>query len=60
MVRGFARRSLVCATYDPDIIGQAIAGALYQAGRESHRGTHMREALVKNLTAFLSRALKPV
>jgi AcrR family transcriptional regulator len=59
MVRGFAKHSLVCATYDPDIIGQAIAGALYQAGRESHRAAHAREALIKNLTAFLSRALKP-
>jgi hypothetical protein len=59
LVRGFAKHSIVCASYDPDIIGQAIAGALYQAGRDSHRSAHSREALVKNLTAFLSRALKP-
>jgi AcrR family transcriptional regulator len=59
MVRGFAKTGIVCASYDADIIGQAIAGALHQAGRESHRSARSREALVKNLTAFLSRALKP-
>ena len=58
-VRGVAKTSALCASYDPDVIGQAIAGALYQAGRESHRSPLGREALVKNLTAFISRALKP-
>jgi AcrR family transcriptional regulator len=59
MVRGFARSGSACSSYDADIIGQAIAGALHQASRESHRSARSREALVKNLTAFLSRALKP-
>jgi AcrR family transcriptional regulator len=59
MVRGFAKTGIVCASYDADIIGQAIAGALHQAGRECHRSARSRDALVKNLTAFLSRALKP-
>lgn len=59
LVRDLARSSIVCASHDPDVIGQAIAGALCQAGREAHRGAHEREAVVKNLTAFLSRALKP-
>lgn len=59
MVRGLAKASIVCSSYDSDIIGQAIAGALHQAGRESHRSVRSREALVKNLTAFLMRALKP-
>jgi hypothetical protein len=45
--------------YDADIIGQAIAGALHQASRESHRSGRSREELVKNLTAFLTRALRP-
>jgi AcrR family transcriptional regulator len=58
-VRGVAKTSATCASYDPDVIGQAIAGALHQAGRESHRSPLAREALVKNLTAFISRALKP-
>jgi AcrR family transcriptional regulator len=59
MVRGFAKSGSACTSYDADIIGQAIAGALYQAGRESHRSALAREALVKNLTTFLSRALQP-
>jgi AcrR family transcriptional regulator len=41
-----------------EIIGQAIAGALHQAGWESHRSGRSREELVKNLTAFVGRALK--
>jgi AcrR family transcriptional regulator len=45
--------------YDADIIGQAIAGALLQASRESHRSGRSREELAKNLTAFLTRALRP-
>jgi AcrR family transcriptional regulator len=57
IVRGAARNG--GAPYDADIIGQAIAGALHQASRESHRSGRSREALVKNLTAFLTRALKP-
>jgi len=41
-----------------EIIGQAIAGALHQASWESHRSGRSREELVKNLTAFLTRALR--
>jgi AcrR family transcriptional regulator len=58
MVRSFAKNSIVCSFYDADIVGQAIAGALHQAGRVAHRSARSREALVKNLTLFLSRALK--
>jgi len=57
MVRGVAKAGT--PSYDADIIGQAIVGALHQASRESHRSGRSREELVKNLTAFLSRALKP-
>lgn len=42
-----------------EIIGQAIAGALHLAGWESHRSGRSREELVKNLTAFITRALRP-
>jgi len=59
IVRGFAKSSIVCSSYDADIVGQAIAGALHQAGREAHRSARSRDALVKNLSLFLSRALKP-
>jgi len=48
-----------CRSYDADIIGQAIVGALHQASRECHRSGRSRDALVKNLTEFLTRALKP-
>jgi len=45
--------------YDTDIIGQAIAGALCQAICETHQSGRSREALMKNLTRFLTRALRP-
>ncbi len=48
-----------CNTFDAGIIGQAIVGALYQTGREAQHAGRSREALVTNLTAFLSRALRP-
>ena len=57
MVRGVARNG--STPYDADIIGQAIAGALHQASRESHRSGRSRDELVENLTVFLTRALKP-
>jgi AcrR family transcriptional regulator len=60
MVRGLIKSGSACSSYDADIVGQAIAGALHQASRESHRSARSRDALVKNLTAFLCRALKPV
>ena len=59
MVRESARDGGACSSYDADIIGQAIVGALHQASRECHRAGGCREALVKNLTCFLTRALKP-
>ena len=40
-----------------EIAGQAIAGALHLAGWESHRSGRSRDELVKNLTAFVVRAL---
>jgi len=58
MVRGVAEDGSACRCYDADIIGQAIVGALHQAGRESHRSGRSRDELVKNLTEFLTRALK--
>jgi AcrR family transcriptional regulator len=45
-------------SYDADIIGQAIVGALRQCGREGSRGRLCRKALVDNLTRFLTRALQ--
>jgi AcrR family transcriptional regulator len=59
MIRGAAQDGSACSTYDADIIGQAIAGALHQTGREAHHSGRCREALVANITRFLTRALKP-
>ena len=47
------------SSYDADIIGQAIVGALHQASWECQRSGRSREELVKNLTAFLLRGLRP-
>lgn len=59
MIRAAAQDGSACSTYDADIIGQAIAGALHQTGREAQHAGRCREALVANLTRFLTRALKP-
>jgi AcrR family transcriptional regulator len=45
--------------YDADIIGQAILGAIHQTASEGHRSGRNPEAVVKNLTRFLVRALAP-
>jgi AcrR family transcriptional regulator len=59
MVRELAGDGGACSSYDADIIGQAIVGALHQASRECHSVGRCRETVVKNLTRFLTRALKP-
>ncbi len=53
------REGGVCSSYDIEIIGQAIVGALHQSSREAHRAGRDRAAVVENLTRFLTRALKP-
>ncbi len=59
MVRREASNGAACSSYDADIIGQAIVGALHQASWECQRTRRSRAEMVKNLTAFLTRALKP-
>jgi AcrR family transcriptional regulator len=59
LVRDAASDGSACVSYDADIIGQAIVGALHQASRECHRSQRCRTALVENLTRFLTRAMKP-
>jgi AcrR family transcriptional regulator len=46
-------------SYDADIIGQAILGAIHQTASEGFRSGRNREDVVKNLTRFLVRALAP-
>jgi AcrR family transcriptional regulator len=59
MVRGAAAEGKACNSFDAEIIGQAIVGALHQTGREAWLASRSREVLVDNLTRFLVRALKP-
>lgn len=59
MIRKGADTGTACKSYDADIVGQAIVGALHQTGREAHRAGRSRAALVENLTRFLTRALRP-
>lgn len=59
MVRRAADGGTASKSFDADIIGQAIVGALHQTSREGHRSGRSRAELVENLTRFLSRALRP-
>ena len=58
LVRDAADKGQACKSYNADIIGQAIVGALHQTGREASRGQLCRKAMVDNLTRFLTKALK--
>ncbi len=59
IIRGAAAAGVACNSYNAGIIGQAVAGALHQAARESARGQQCRTALADNLTRVLVRALRP-
>ena len=59
MIREAVAEGKASATYNVEIIGQAIVGALHQTGREAHRSGRCREELVKNLTSFVTKALRP-
>jgi len=58
LVRDAADKGQACKSYNADIIGQAIVGALHQTGCEASRGQLCRKAMVDNLTRFLTKALK--
>ncbi len=49
----------ITAFYDADIIGQAIVGAIHQTSSEASRTGRSRHEVVRNLTQFLVRALRP-
>jgi AcrR family transcriptional regulator len=59
MIREAVAGGLACPSFNPEIIGQAIVGALHQTGQEAQRSSRCRTALVDNLTRFLARGLKP-
>ena len=47
------------AQYDPDIIGQAIVGAIHQTAAAGFHAGRSRAEVTTNLTRFLVSALKP-
>jgi AcrR family transcriptional regulator len=57
LVRDTADKGQTCKSYNPDIIGHAIAGALHQTGCGASRSQLCRKQMVDNLTRFLTRAL---
>lgn len=59
IIRAAVAAGMASGDYNPDIIGQAIVGALHQSGSEGAASRRNREELVDNLTRFLVRALKP-
>ena len=59
MIREAVADGKASPSFNAEIIGQAIVGALHQTGREAHCSGRCREEMVRNLTSFLSRALKP-
>jgi AcrR family transcriptional regulator len=58
LVRDTITQGQTCKSYDADIIGQAIVGALHQTSLNAARGQRCRKAMVDNLTRFLTKALK--
>ncbi|HWA69555.1 MAG TPA: TetR/AcrR family transcriptional regulator [Rhizomicrobium sp.] len=59
LIRKAAGEGAACKSFDADIIGQAIVGALHQTCRDARRAGRSRAALVENLTRFLTKALRP-
>ena len=59
IVRGAQRTGHACPTYNPEIVGQAILGAIHQTASEGTRSQRPRAEVLDNLTRFLVKALKP-
>jgi len=59
VVREAMRTGEACKSYDPEIVGQAILGAIHQVASEGARSQRLREEVLDNLTRFLVRALRP-
>jgi AcrR family transcriptional regulator len=57
-IRAAVKQNRIADIYDPDIVGQAILGAIHQTAVEGARAGRSREAVVRNLTRFLVRALR--
>jgi AcrR family transcriptional regulator len=59
IVREAMRTGQACTTYNAEIVGQAILGAIHQTASEGARSMRQREEVLDNLTRFLVKALKP-
>ena len=59
IVRDAMRDGSAADGYNPDIVGQAIVGAIHQCGFEGDRLGRNRQDVIDNLSRFLVRALKP-
>ncbi len=59
IIRTAVDAGIASKDYNPDIIGQAIIGAIHQTASEGAATRRSREEVVDNLTRFLVRALKP-
>jgi AcrR family transcriptional regulator len=59
LIRGAAAQGEACGTFNAEVIGQAVAGALHQAALEGARSQESRVELADNLSRFLLRALRP-
>jgi len=58
-IRDSIREGRATSGYDPDIVGQAMVGAIHQCGSEGDRSGRRRQDVIDNLTRFLVRALRP-
>jgi AcrR family transcriptional regulator len=58
-IRRASSQGQVADLYDADIAGQAVLGAIHQAASEGARRGRSPDDVVRNLTLFLVRALKP-
>ncbi|HEY6579433.1 MAG TPA: TetR/AcrR family transcriptional regulator [Rhizomicrobium sp.] len=58
IIRAEVRQRQIADIFDPEIVGQAVLGAIHQTAAESARAGRCREAVVGNLTRFLVRALR--
>jgi AcrR family transcriptional regulator len=59
IVRDAMQKGLACNSYNPEIVGQAILGAIHQVGSEGARSQRRRDEVIDTLTRFLVKALKP-
>lgn len=58
-VRRIGQAGRASEDYNSDVVGQAIVGAIHQAAAEGFRSGRDRETVVRNLTQFFVRALRP-